>query len=131
MRLFGEYINDPERFLDLNSDSFREVVASPTEFVDVAVREGKIAGFITYTLRKKVKYPQPVVEIDDLFVSAEYRKKGLGRGLMHHLIEFATTANAKYIYIPIKDTQTKAVAFLKAMNFHEYGAHYRRPVTKS
>lgn len=51
-------------------------------FIFVAVdKDGKLAGFISLTVRTVLRIPSPVGSIEEIFVRTEHRRKGAGTAL--------------------------------------------------
>lgn len=126
MKLYGDFVEDQERYLDLNSDSYKEFLNDPKCRMQVAVSLDKIAGFITYSLRTVVRYPKPIVEVEEFYVKPEMRRNGIGGALMDKVVEFAKKNNCMYIFIGSGKDRNEAHQFYKALNFNEYAFHFRR-----
>lgn len=128
MKLYGEFVTDPYRFLALDNDSFKRVLEDPNAYIDLAVVKNEIVGFISYSLRFVVRYPKPIIEVEEFFVPEKHRRKGIGRQLMNHVLKFATENAGQYVFIASAKERKEAHAFYKAMNFNEYAYHFRRNI---
>jgi GNAT superfamily N-acetyltransferase len=126
IKLFGDFVQDQERYLDLNNDSYKEFLNDAKGRMQVAVYDGKISGFITYSLRTVVRYPKPIAEVEEFYVIPEKRRNGIGRALMDKVVEFAKKNNCQYIFIASGKDRSEAHQFYKALNFNEYAFHFRR-----
>lgn len=75
--MYGDFVENPHRYANKDNDSFVKVLNEPNAHVDLAIVDEKVAGFVTYSLRKVVRYPNPILEVEELFVKVEFRRKEL------------------------------------------------------
>lgn len=125
IKLYGDFVEGPKRYEKKDNDSFLKFIASPGAFMDLATTDGKIIAFITYTLRSVVRYPKPILEVEELYVHPDYRRYGLGRKLMEHAIDYAKSIPCQYIFLASDKKREEAHNFYKALGFDEYAYHFR------
>lgn len=126
MRLYGEFVKDQARFAGKGNDSYRKVLKSRTATLDLAVDGRNILGFVSYSIRSVVRYPRPILEVEEFFVSDEYRRRGIGSMLMKHILRIAKKKKCAYVFLASGKDRTGAHAFYKNFGFTEYAFHYRR-----
>jgi len=126
MRLYGDFVGDTERFLVLGNDSYREFIKDPDCRLDIAEMSGEIVGFIAFSIRRVIRYPKPILEVEEFYVESDKRRQGIGRELMNRAIEFARTKNCEYIFLASSKDRKEVHGFYKTNNFNEYAFHFRR-----
>ncbi len=124
--LFGKFVEDGNRYKEKNSESFHKFIRSKNCFADVAVINGRIVGFITYSIRTVVRYPTPILEVEEFFVLEKYRRLNIGKQLMEKAISVAKKNKCYGIFLGSSKDKKPAHRFYKHMSFDEYGFHYRR-----
>lgn len=124
--LYGDFVSDPKRYKSFENDSFLKFIESPNSFMDLVISEEKIIGFITYSVRDVVRYPKPILEVEELYVHPDYRRHGLGKKLMEHVLEYAKSIPCQYIFLASAKERKEAHEFYKALGFDEYAYHFRR-----
>ncbi len=80
---------------------------------------------MTYTVRTVIRYPKPILEIEELYVNPDFRRHGLGRKLMEHVLEYAKSLSCQYMFLASDKKRTEAHEFYKALGFDEYAHHFR------
>lgn len=126
IKLYGDFVDDPQRFSGGSNDSYSRFLETPNSFMDLALVENKVIGFVTYTIRTVVRYPKPILEVEELYVHQDYRKHGVGRKLMEHVLEYAKSVPCQYVFLASAKERTEAHEFYKVLGFEEYAYHYRR-----
>ena len=125
IKLFGKFVGDENRFKKPN-DSFHKFVSEKNCFIDVAVINKKIIGFITYSIRTLIRYPTPILEVEEFFVLEDFRRLKIGTQLMDKAVETAKKNNCHYIFLASSKDRPDAHNFYKSLGFDEYAFHYRR-----
>lgn len=74
--------NDEECTVDEMATRLADMPA--TESVLVAQVDGRIVGFACVQMLRSICYSVPWAELTELYVDAPYRRRGVGRTLMHH-----------------------------------------------
>lgn len=76
MNLYNLFVGS-DRYSKHDNDSFDKVLDNPSNYVYVAEDNNKLVGFVSFSIRDVIRYPKPIAELDELFVSTDYRKEGL------------------------------------------------------
>lgn len=124
--LYGDFVNDKNRYSNFDADSFLKVIKDEKVFIDVATIGNQIVGFISYSIRNVVRYPNPILEVEEFYVRLDQRRKGIGRELIEHVLRFADKRNCTYVFLASAKERTEAHEFYKAMKFDNYAYHFRR-----
>ncbi len=121
--LFNDFVGD-KRYVNKGNDSFEEVLENPNNYVYVAEDKGGLVGFVTFSVRVVVRYPKPVAEIDELFVSPKHRKKGLGTKLVETVLDKASDVGCYRVFIETHYRHKGAHKLYESMEFTNYGYHF-------
>lgn len=99
-----------------SSGQLRQALSGPAPRLRaiLALEDEKAVGFITYTIDYAIWVASDVLRIDDLFFSAEYRGRGLGKRLMSEIARRAVAGNmvARWEVMP---QNVKAQAFYRSL----------------
>lgn len=123
MNLYSLFVGD-DRYQKPNSDSFNKVVGSKTGFMYLAEADNQIVGYATFSIRYVVRYPKPIAELDELFVSEAYRRHGTGKLLMDAVMEKAKALDCQRMYIESHYKHEGAHKFYEKLGFTNYGYHF-------
>lgn len=123
--LYNAFVGE-ERYSKKDNDSFEKVIENPTNYVYVAEDEGKIIGFISFSVRDVVRYPKPIVEVDELFVAIMYQKHGIGGRLMQQMEEDAKNLDCHAIFIESGYDHKPAHKFYEKLQYKNYGYHFKK-----
>lgn len=126
MQLYGEFTKDPHRFAGFDNDSYKNVIKNPNARIFVACEGDIIVAFISCTMRSVVRYPKPIVEIEELFVSPEYRRQKIGNKLVEKVISFSREKNCMYVFVSSAIKLHESHTFYKALSFEEYEIRFRK-----
>ena len=107
------------------NDSYDAIIKESNAMLEVALVDGKIVGFISYSLRYVVRYPKPIIEVEEFFVLEEYQRMKIGKQLMNNALEFAKNNDCKHIFLASGKKRVEAHEFYKDYGFEEYSFHYR------
>lgn len=121
--LYGIFVGD-DRYQQPNSDSFNKVVGSKSGYMYVAEAEKRIVGYATFSIRYVVRYPEPIAELDELFVTDAYRRHGTGKLLMDAIMQKAKALGCCRIYIESHYKHEGAHKFYEKLGFTNYGYHF-------
>jgi ribosomal-protein-alanine N-acetyltransferase len=86
---------------------------------------GVVVGFVVYRI------VADEMEILNLAVDPEARRQGIGSSLVGHAIERARGAEAKHVYLEVRESNAGARGFYAAASFAENGRrkdYYSQPV---
>lgn len=110
--------------VDFTSDQLRAALTGPAPKLRaiLATTDDRVVGFITYTIDFAIWINSDVIRVDDLFVRAESRGKGIGRRLMREIARRAVAGDmgARWEVVPGNET---AQAF-----YRQLGAELRQKV---
>lgn len=126
IKLYGLFVENEDRYKNYDNDSYNTVINDPNAILELAVIESKIVGFIMYSIRHVIRYPKPIVEVEEFFVLEEYRGMKIGKKLMDKVITFAKEQDCQYIFLASGKERIPAHHFYKNCDFDEYAFHYRR-----
>lgn len=126
IELYADFVEQPDRYKSYNNDSFLKALKIPNFYVYLAERKNKIVGFITFSKRTIVRYPKPIVEIEEFYVASDLRRQGIGRKLTQKALNFAKESDCQYIFLASSKDRISAHKFYKALDFDDYAFHYRR-----
>jgi len=123
MKLYTLFIED-DRFSKPQSDSFATVINNPRNFIFVVEDADKLVGFASFSVRDVVRYPKPIAELDELFVSEAYRKKGAGKLLMEAVEKQARELECYRLFIESRYDKKVAHQFYEKLGYTNYGVHF-------
>ena len=126
LKLFADFVEQPNRYKNFNNDSFMKVLKEPDSSIILAEKAKRIVGFIVFSKRFVVRYPKPIVEIEEFYVSPKHRRQSIGRKLMEYILAFAKKEKCQYVFLGSDKKRKIAHHFYKALNFDEYAFHYRQ-----
>ncbi len=121
---FYNYFVGQDRYSKLDNDSYNYVLANTSNYAYVAEDEGVLIGFATFSVRDVIRYPKLIAELDELFVSFEYRKKGVGKKLMQQVKQQAKNLNCYRMFIESHYNHKAAHSFYKSLGYTNYGYHF-------
>jgi ribosomal protein S18 acetylase RimI-like enzyme len=102
-------------------ESYREILADPTNNVVVAVEEGEIVGYMHYeiihTPQGEWTYARHVVHVHSLTIKQEHRRKGYGERLMEYVNEVARQQGASHVTLDVWAFNQAAHAFYERLGF--------------
>jgi GNAT superfamily N-acetyltransferase len=109
-----------------NEDSFQAVLSSQSVKLIVAESANKIVGFVCFSIRSVFRYPRPIVEVEEIYVTEEHRRKGVATGLIKVVDDFAKETDAYYVFLASDETRKNAHQFYKSLGYDQYAFHFRR-----
>jgi len=123
MGLYNLFVKS-DRYSRYDNDSFARVRQNPNNFVFVAEDEGKLVGFISFSIRDVIRYPKQIMELDEIFVLQDYREKGVGKILMDQMETIAKEKNCHRIFIESHYDHKGAHKFYETLGYANYGYHF-------
>lgn len=124
MKLYDVFVGDG-RYKSKENDSFAEVLRSDKNFVYVVEDgEGNLVGFVTFSVRTVVRYPRPIAEMDELYVTPAFRGKGIGRKLIETILAKAAELGCHRMFIESHYGHDVAHKVYEKMQFTNYGYHF-------
>lgn len=115
-QLYHYNLNTPnsERFLGVGVKEFRDYMTKTGAYACYAAYDASTpVGFIACTVNKNKAF------IEDVFVTEEYRGKGIGSKLMTFLLDFCYKENTESISVHITNNNEKVFGFYKKYGFSE------------
>jgi len=83
----------------------------------LARAQGTSVGFIHFSIRQTVLHRSPSATIDELVVTKEYQRKGIGRQLVLATIESCKRLGCCEVEVSTEQTNTEARKFYKKCGF--------------
>lgn len=123
MKLYNAFVGD-ERYSLKGSDSFEEVMASENNYVYVAEDKGNLVGFVSFSVRTVIRYPKPIAEMDELYVTPTYRQKKLETRLIETILKKAGDLGCHRMFIETHYKHDLAHKLYEKLEFTNYGYHF-------
>lgn len=123
MKLLNGFVGE-NRYSKYDNDSFSKVLKSPSNYIYVIDDNEKLAGFVTFSVRYVVRYPKPIIEMDELYVHSDYRRQGLGKKLTQKVLDEGKKLNCHRLFIESHYQHKAAHQMYKKMGFTNYGYHF-------
>ncbi len=101
-----------------------EELENPAAVFAVAEQNGVTAGYAGMTCVLDECY------VDNVAVFPQYRRRGIARALMEHLIQAAKARNSSFLTLEVRASNTGAIQLYKALGFRQEGlrrSFYRLP----
>ncbi len=100
-----------------NAQALEDHLFGQTPYAEVLLAEWETAvvGFALFFPNYSTFLTQPGVYLEDLFVLADYRGKGLGRALLSHVAKIAHERGAGRLEWSVLDWNQNAIAFYEKM----------------
>lgn len=117
-----------DRYSKLDNDSFFEVLKNKKNFILIAEINGKLVGFITFSIRTVVRYPRPIVEMDELYVEPEYRRLKLGKKLVAASLKKSKQLGCYRMFVESHYKHKAAHKFYEKLGFTNYGYHFIKDI---
>lgn len=87
--------------------------------------QGVLMGYLKvndFLAQSDVHDPESL-ELERIYILADYHGKGYGKILMDKAIEVANEKDKKYIWLGVWEHNDKALAFYQKHGFYQFGAH--------
>ncbi len=113
-------------------ESFSKYVAQEDKSIWVAESHEEVVGYVTASILRSshlavVPSDQPYVEIDDLYVSPEYRSDSLGSKMVETVLDFARTQKIKYASVFSASSRVADIMrFYQNQGFEPWGIQFHR-----
>ena len=95
--------------------AFTETIGNPNYRFLVAEEEGEILGYCGFV------YVMDEAEIPNVCVSADARRRGIGRALMEELIQTARGLEIATLYLEVRQSNVAAQNLYRMVGFEEIG----------
>ncbi|MEW5759140.1 MAG: GNAT family N-acetyltransferase [Candidatus Thermoplasmatota archaeon] len=110
------------------AENCQALFADRSHYLLVAEHQGKVVGFINFSTRRTCLHSAQSALIDELVVSANYRKQGLGRRLLLAAIEKCKQLGCCEIEVSTETQNTTARKFYSQLGFKEIGVFLERDI---
>jgi ribosomal protein S18 acetylase RimI-like enzyme len=101
----------------LTSDWLHRQLAQHRITISAAIQAGQARGFITSTVMPASLMLGTAWSIRDLYIAPEYRRRGIARTLLQHVISEARAAGAYRVSLQSEVGNTPALALYAAVGF--------------
>lgn len=105
-------------------DAFHEELQNPDAVYVVAELDGHVAGY------GGMRGAAGEFYIDNIAVSPDHRRQGIGRAIVSHLIGSARSAGGQFISLEVRPSNAPAIALYEQLGFKKAGLRrnfYERP----
>ena len=123
MQLYNGFV-DSNRYSKHDNDSFEKVIKSNNNFIYVAEDNGKLIGFVSFSVRLVICYPKPIAELDELYVSPSFRRKSVGKMLINKVLSKTKELGCHRSFIESHYKHEAAHKFYINLGFTNYGYHF-------
>lgn len=102
--------------------SFTAILEEDATYFAVAESQGEIIGYVLAFSHNTLYANGPVAWVEEIMVSAEHRKQGIGRALMNEAEEWAAQRGCKLIALATR----RAASFYEVLRYEASAAYYRK-----
>ena len=95
----------------------RMAAASPVERIYLAEIGGDAVGFSVLWVFPVACFAEPYAEVSELYVHEDYRRRGIGRALLTHVIRVAQAAGARELRLVTGFRNTAAQRLYSSLGF--------------
>lgn len=117
---FPEFYKDTEREDEI--DFIKWIIEDENNSGYIAFDGEKPVGIALFGLvSKPSNFTTPeVTYLYEMVVKEEYRSQGIGRALMHKIVEYSKTRGIEKIELEITHGNERGIAFYKEIGFYDY-----------
>ncbi len=123
MQLYNLFIGT-DRYSMYEKDSFKMVLNDPNSYIFVAEKDDNLVGLATMSIRHIVRYPQPIAQLEELFVLENYRQHGIGSQFVEEVEKIAREHDCYRVYIESGYKHKPAHTFYEKIGYTNYGVHF-------
>ncbi len=126
--LMAEYYRESDLYVDQGraTSAFHQLIADPklgrVWLIEV---DTAAVGYIVLTLGFSLEYGGLDAFVDDLFVRAPYRRRGLGREALDELLSTCRELGVRAVHLEVSGTNNAAQHLYQSRGFEEHGLHLR------
>ncbi|RPD39646.1 GNAT family N-acetyltransferase [Chitinophaga barathri] len=120
---------DLEEFLSTkkNLAAIQDTFNQPGTLYFILSHEGEDAGFLQLNLHRQpdngTLLPEPVMELEKIYVLPAYFGKGFGKILMDHALKIARDNFVRTLWLGVWENNHRAKAFYQKEGFTPFGEH--------
>jgi len=103
-------------------DSLRRLIVAPDACLAVAEIEGKIIGYVLGFDHDTLYANGRVSWVEEIMVSAAFRRQNIGRQLMKYFEDWARIRNSRLVALATR----RAAVFYKAAGYEESATYFRK-----
>lgn len=128
--------NDLDALLEMNAafngahcterSSMARALENPRELVLLAFVEGQAAGFCCCQRLSSVCYRDDFVQVEELYIRGEFRRRGVGRALLAFAENLYARDGIRYFHLCTGLDNTGAQALYEAFGFGRSGYRYTK-----
>lgn len=107
---------------------FAEIERSDSDQVLVAKDDGKAVGMLLVHYRRAMGHGNWVAEVDDMYVTPEYRKHGVGALMLDEAEKLARKRDATALIVGVSTRNDNALGFYGHEGFVEVGRVLSKPL---
>ena len=116
IRELAEFEREPAAVVATEADLLRDGFGERPLFrALMAEHDGEPAGFAFYFFQYSTWMGAPTLYLEDLYVTPQHRKHGIGKALMRRLAREAMDAGCKRFQWAVLDWNAPAIAFYEAL----------------
>ncbi len=125
MDLYNGFVEE-DRYSNPGNDSFFKVLKSKSGHIYVLQEGRELVGFVSFSIRTIVRYPKPIAEVDEIFVSEKARGKHYGKKLLKKAMSEAKRAGCYRMFIETAYKWKIAHKMYERLGFKNNGYHFFR-----
>jgi GNAT superfamily N-acetyltransferase len=116
IRELAEYEREPSAAVATAEDILRDGFCAEPKFrVSIAEWSGEPAGFAFFFYISSTWMGKPGIYLEDLFVRAPHRGKGIGKALLVHLAQIAVRENCYGLRWQVLDWNSPSIEFYESL----------------
>lgn len=123
--MYIDLSRSPERFADPANNSFMTILDSPTAHLIVAEQGQALTGFMSYSLRRVVRYRKLLFAIEELYVAPQWRRLGIARRFIELAIQTARAQDCAFVELQSGNELSEAHAFYRSQGFESTALYFR------
>jgi ribosomal protein S18 acetylase RimI-like enzyme len=97
----------------------QEFLGSPDHHLAVAIDEGQVVGFASAVQYVHPDKPRPELWVNEVGVSSSHQRQGVGKALMHALLEVARDAGCSEAWVLTERNNQPAMSLYRSVGGEE------------
>lgn len=129
INLYSEWMGK-ERFESYTEKELQDILQSDMNFMFLALNSesGHMMGLALASERKVFRYKEPIIEIDELFVSKEYRNNGVASKLIQKIIDISKEKGIENILVASGFQWKNAHKLYEKLGFEKYEYKFKKKI---
>ncbi len=128
VELYQQFLGKDKIIGNDSDNSFSEVMADPNAHIWVMQTDKKLVGFMSFSNRFVFRYSKPIVQVEELYITEQNRRKGLAKRFLIRLEEWSREQNVHAIYIESRHDLTSAHVFYETSNYFRDGYYFKKMI---